>query len=265
MRRARTELGVDGPVVASLGALTEEKRPLDAVHALGYLPGATLVVAGRGPMHDQMLDLAEAVAPGRVLLIGESSDPAAILAAADVVVLPSRTEGMPGVIIEAKLRGVPVVATSVGAVPSMIVDGVDGFVVAPGDAVGLAARSPSCWPSPIAFNPWHPRRTTRPRSCVGRVCSPGSPRRDLAVDVGQSGGGAGRVESSPSVAAPRASCARKRSSRIVSLSASARAAGSPGATRRPVPGPMVSTTPPTTSRPGQPQRERFHQRDGRPS
>lgn len=62
----------------------------------------------------------------------------ALLAGSAVAVLPSWSEGQPLAIIEAMAAGVPVVATSVGAVPDMVRDGVDGIVVPPRDATALA-------------------------------------------------------------------------------------------------------------------------------
>jgi glycosyltransferase involved in cell wall biosynthesis len=70
------------------------------------------------------------------------SDPKQVLHAADVLLMTSRTEGMPGVIIEAGLTGVPCVAPAVGAIADMVVDGESGVVV-PTDAptaVALGVR-----------------------------------------------------------------------------------------------------------------------------
>jgi glycosyltransferase involved in cell wall biosynthesis len=134
----RAGLGLEGPAVLFLGALSEEKRPLDAVRAVARLADVTLLVAGRGPLEDEVAALGASLAPGRVRMLGETADPSRLLAAADVLLVPSRTEGMPGVVIEAEMRGIPVVATAVGAVASMVRDGADGLLVAPGDPIALA-------------------------------------------------------------------------------------------------------------------------------
>jgi glycosyltransferase involved in cell wall biosynthesis len=79
-----------------------------------------------------------AAVAGRVHFTGALPGPDDALAAADVVVLPSRTEGMPGVLIEAGLAARPCVATAVGGVASVIDDGVTGVLVPPDDATALA-------------------------------------------------------------------------------------------------------------------------------
>ncbi len=81
-------LDPEAPVVAYLGALAPEKAPALAVEAVAAVPGAHLVMAGSGPLTDQVAQQAERLAPGRVHLLGVVDDPARVLAAADVVVLP---------------------------------------------------------------------------------------------------------------------------------------------------------------------------------
>ena len=60
------------------------------------------------------------------------------LRSADIFVLPSYLEGQPIAIIEAMASGLPVVGSSIGAVPDLIRDGIDGRIVEPGDVDGLA-------------------------------------------------------------------------------------------------------------------------------
>jgi glycosyltransferase involved in cell wall biosynthesis len=57
----------------------------------------------------------------------------------DFLVLPSLTEGLPNVVLEAFSFGKPVVATRVGGVPELVTDGVNGIIVPPGDPASLAA------------------------------------------------------------------------------------------------------------------------------
>ena len=136
---ARRRLGYDDDdrVVAYIGALSGEKDVGAAVVAVAALPGVRLAIAGDGPERAAVAAAARGLAPGRVDFLGPVADPALTLAAADVLVLPSRTEGIPAVLIEAGLSGLPVVATDVGGVREVVVPGETGLLVAPGDATAL--------------------------------------------------------------------------------------------------------------------------------
>ena len=138
---ARRRLGLPphGPVVAVIGALGPEKRVGDAVAAVARLPDTHLLVAGDGRDRSRLELQAAEEAPGRVHFAGTLPGPTDALAAADVVALPSRTEGMPGVLIEAGLSGVAVVATDVGGVAEIVRDDVTGLLVPPGDVAALTA------------------------------------------------------------------------------------------------------------------------------
>jgi glycosyltransferase involved in cell wall biosynthesis len=120
------DLVADQPLVTFLGALSHEKDPALAVDAMAMVSSAQLVVAGGGPLADDLATRARAAGPGRVHVVGPVADPALVLAASDALVLPSRSEGIPAVAIEAGLAGLPVVATAVGGIAEVVVDGTTG-------------------------------------------------------------------------------------------------------------------------------------------
>ncbi len=75
----------------------------------------------------------------RVEFCGVLTNPAPAIAEADVIVLPSRREGLPVVVLEAFALGRPVVASNVGGTPSVVRDGDTGWLVPPEDPAALAA------------------------------------------------------------------------------------------------------------------------------
>ncbi len=92
-----------------------------------------LVVVGDGPDRALLERRAREIAPGRVHFVGQQPDPARLLGAADVVLCTSTTEGLPAVLIEAGLCAVPAVATNVGFVRDVVVDGETGQLAWSGD------------------------------------------------------------------------------------------------------------------------------------
>ena len=121
------------------------------MRVVAELAGSTLVVAGDGPLRGELSRLGDGVAPGRLRLLGSITDPERLLAAADVLLLTSATEGMPGVVIEALMRRVPVVATDVGAVRSMLDGAAEATVRSVGDIAGLAEAVRIVLADPQAF------------------------------------------------------------------------------------------------------------------
>ena len=137
--RVKLELAPDLVCLAFVGALSPEKNLAAAIRAVAS-SDAVLVVAGEGSQGRDLRRMGEMLAPGRVRFLGQVEDVKVVYAAADMLVLPSRSEGMPAVVIEAALVGTPTVATEVGALSSMIDDGVTGFLVPPGDDAAFALR-----------------------------------------------------------------------------------------------------------------------------
>jgi glycosyltransferase involved in cell wall biosynthesis len=150
---ARAALGVPAGAVAVglVGLLEPWKGHEVLLHAAARLAGETppvlVVVAGaespKAPGFRAAL-ARRAVALGlgdRLRLLAFTRDVPALLAALDVAVAPSlRPDPLPGAVLEAMAAGRPVVGTSTGGIPEMIVDERTGFLVAPGDAAALAAR-----------------------------------------------------------------------------------------------------------------------------
>lgn len=109
----------------------------------GEAPDLELVVVGDGPDRAKLERQANDRGFGdRVQFVGSKSpaDVAALLATADIFVLPSFAEGVPVVLMEALGSGLPVVASFVGGIPELVEDGVTGFLVPPGEPVALADR-----------------------------------------------------------------------------------------------------------------------------
>ncbi len=102
---------------------------------------AGVVLFGEGPLRGELeRRVAELGLSRRVVLPGFRTDLDSLIGAADVVVLPSYTEGLPNVALEASAAGVPVVATAVGGTPEAIADHVNGFLVPPGQPAAIANR-----------------------------------------------------------------------------------------------------------------------------
>ena len=137
---ARFELGLqDGhTVVVFVGRLTAIKRAerfVEVARSLAGEPDITFAVVGDGPLRAELE--AAGVGLDNLVFVGWRSDLAAVYAAADLIVLTSDNEGMPVVLIEAAMQGVPAVSTRVGSVDQVVLDGETGTLVAAGDASQL--------------------------------------------------------------------------------------------------------------------------------
>jgi glycosyltransferase involved in cell wall biosynthesis len=155
-------------------------------------PGPRLRLVGPQPAVErgvsQRLDEALRQWPDRIVIEqGQSFGPGLFerYANADVLVVPSLTEGTPRVLVEARAFGCPAVASRVGGIPSSLADGVDGLLVPPGDAAALAAALSSLVQDPAQLDQL--RRGARDRAPLFTVERFAGAIADEIDAVGQSG------------------------------------------------------------------------------
>jgi glycosyltransferase involved in cell wall biosynthesis len=108
----------------------------------------TATLIGDGPLREVVARSAEAA---KVEVLGSRSDVADQMRRADIMLFPSRPagEGTPGVLIEAGMSGLPVVATAVPGVGSIVKDGETGFVVPVDDLPGMIAATARLLDDPV--------------------------------------------------------------------------------------------------------------------
>jgi glycosyltransferase involved in cell wall biosynthesis len=138
--RARLGLEESLPLVVSVARLSAQKSLDVLIRAVAASTSDPMtVVVGEGPLRDALESMSAEIAPGRVAWLGWRDDAADIVAAADAFCLSSIWEGVPLAAQEAILLGVPVIATDVGGMNELVVDGESGRLVPSGDARALAA------------------------------------------------------------------------------------------------------------------------------
>ncbi|HSV13391.1 MAG TPA: glycosyltransferase, partial [Tepidisphaeraceae bacterium] len=137
---ARQTMGVaeDQIVIGFIGRLVEQKAPHILIEAfantLKVTPNARLAIVGAGPLEREMHDLATRLgAADKIIWLGER-DARGVIAGFDLFALSSRKEGLPYVVLEAMVTGLPVVATNKAGVEILIDPGVSGEVVPADDA-----------------------------------------------------------------------------------------------------------------------------------
>lgn len=134
----------DAPVVACVGRLTAIKGQDVLIRAAAALsedfPALRVLLIGDGHARRRLQTLVcRCGRAGRVIFAGWRQDAVTLLAAADVLAVPSREEAFGRVAVEGMLAGVPVVAARTGGLPEIIVSGKTGLLVDPGNAQDLAA------------------------------------------------------------------------------------------------------------------------------
>jgi glycosyltransferase involved in cell wall biosynthesis len=141
----RAELGIEpgAPVVLFAGRLAPQKAVEDLIKAADLLqhlrPDLVWLLAGDGPQRGPLQEMAEAFELGRrVRFLGHREDVPRLLAIADLLVLPSRYEGLPNVVLEAMRFRKPVVVTAAPGTTEVVADGATGLLVPIGKPPALA-------------------------------------------------------------------------------------------------------------------------------
>ncbi|MCX5799986.1 MAG: glycosyltransferase family 4 protein [Candidatus Eisenbacteria bacterium] len=130
-------------IIATAGRLSPEKGQEYLIEAMPRVLAsekeAVLLVFGDGPLRDHLARLAEKIGcADSIHFLGHVPGLASSLRNVDLFVLPSLTEGLPNVLLEALAAATPVIATAVGGVPEIVVNGETGILVSPGESGQLA-------------------------------------------------------------------------------------------------------------------------------
>ena len=144
--RRELHVGDDELLIVAIGNLYPVKAHAVLVRALAELeeqggaPAWRLAIAGRGEEEEHLRSLAaDAGIASRVHLLGFRSDTPDILAAADLFVMPSLSEGLPLALVEAMATGLPIIASEVGGIPEVVARDREAMLVPAASPPALAA------------------------------------------------------------------------------------------------------------------------------
>ena len=146
-RDARSKLGLspDAPVIAGVGRLNSQKNFslfLDVAAALGpKFPNLRFLLAGEGPEEAMLREKALQLGlTDRIVFAGYIADTRQVYAAADILLMPSRFEGLPMTLLEAMAMNLPVVASKLDGIAEVIEEGREGYLVDSADVTAFAER-----------------------------------------------------------------------------------------------------------------------------
>ena len=184
LREKRRRLGLSGDerVVLAVGRLSVEKGFPDLVQAMAKLRQAhpeiavRLVILGEGSEREHIEDVVRSAGLDRVVVMpGRVRDVSPYYEVADLLVMSSLSEGSPNVLLEAMAAGVPVVATAVGGIPEIVVNGEHAILVPPSQPSALAQAIGRA----LSDQPGSQERARAARRLVGAKYSPEQRARSL--------------------------------------------------------------------------------------
>lgn len=125
------------PVLLHVGSFVPEKNHVGLLRifrkVLIYYPQASLLLIGKGKEQATIMDMAKDLGEERVFFAGSRSDVLSIMPLCNALLMPSKIEGLPGVILEAQMCRLPVVAYDVGGIGEVVRNGETGYLVNKGD------------------------------------------------------------------------------------------------------------------------------------
>jgi glycosyltransferase involved in cell wall biosynthesis len=156
IRGLRNELGISehAPTVLGVFRLSQEKRPFVFIDVCARIaavcPNLVVLLAGVGPQREEVeRRVSERGLTGVIRLLGRRDDVGVLYCLANMLLHTAAFEAMPNVLLEAQALGVPVVATTTGAVPELVLHGKTGYLNAIDDVEGLARRSVELLSDPV--------------------------------------------------------------------------------------------------------------------
>ncbi len=153
--REEFQLG-EAPVILTMGRMSQEKGHLVLIQALKHLREIrpeldwVLLLVGTGPELESVTQaVAEAGLAARVRFAGQQEHPMRFFHLADILALPSLSEGSPLVVLEALAAGLPIAATAVGGVPEIVTNGESALLTPARDAKAMAGSIATLLEDPI--------------------------------------------------------------------------------------------------------------------
>jgi glycosyltransferase involved in cell wall biosynthesis len=134
--KSKYNLNSGGPLIGTVGRISKEKGHKYFLEAskivLKDFPDAKFLIVGEGEIRNELERFAEEIGiADSVLFTGYYKNLSEVLAAIDLFVIPSLTESLPLVVLEAMAAGKPVISTDVGGIPEVVIHGKTGLLVGP--------------------------------------------------------------------------------------------------------------------------------------